>query len=267
MLAGVFLTADCLSEEKREGTLGLLFLTDLKGYDVVLGKLVATSLHSVYGLLAIFPILGLPLLLGGITGGEFARVMLALLVTLFFSLTSGLFISAISREARQAMTATLGVILLASVVLPIAYAIARFFFKTTLISPIQLLSPISAYSRAFDSHYHTRVGPDEFWSSLGVLFGLSFGMLVLAMRILPARLAGEGADACCKWATGKIRQIPFWRRPNSRILAVKIPFAQSLFLAGEPGSFAPHPRLVLVRRDNAYLAWLRGGDLQQIRHD
>src|SRR5205814_6060781 len=33
LLAGVFTTADCLSEEKREGTLGLLFLTDLKGYD------------------------------------------------------------------------------------------------------------------------------------------------------------------------------------------------------------------------------------------
>jgi len=35
LLAGIFLTADCLSEEKREGTLGLLFLTDLQGYDVV----------------------------------------------------------------------------------------------------------------------------------------------------------------------------------------------------------------------------------------
>ena len=43
LLSGVWFTADCLSEEKREGTLGLLFLTDLKGYDVVLGKLVATS--------------------------------------------------------------------------------------------------------------------------------------------------------------------------------------------------------------------------------
>ena len=39
LMAGVSLTADCLREEKREGTLGLLFLTDLKGYDVVLGKL------------------------------------------------------------------------------------------------------------------------------------------------------------------------------------------------------------------------------------
>ena len=42
-------TADCLSEEKREGTLGLLFLTDLTGYDVVLGKLSATSVNAFYG--------------------------------------------------------------------------------------------------------------------------------------------------------------------------------------------------------------------------
>ena len=31
LLEGVRQTADCVSEEKREGTLGLLFLTDLKG--------------------------------------------------------------------------------------------------------------------------------------------------------------------------------------------------------------------------------------------
>src|SRR5262245_52416268 len=31
LVPGLFLTADCLSSEKREGTLGLLFLTDLKG--------------------------------------------------------------------------------------------------------------------------------------------------------------------------------------------------------------------------------------------
>src|SRR5438552_7786434 len=41
--AGVFLTSDALSEEKREGTLGLLFLTDLRGYDVVPGKFLSHS--------------------------------------------------------------------------------------------------------------------------------------------------------------------------------------------------------------------------------
>src|SRR5438477_8359528 len=84
--AGVFLTADCLSEEKREGTLGLLFLTDLKGYDVVLGKLAVTSLNAFYALLAICPVLALPMLMGGVTFGELGRVMLALVNTLVFSL-------------------------------------------------------------------------------------------------------------------------------------------------------------------------------------
>ena len=44
--AGLFFTSDSLSEEKREGTLGFLFLTDLRGYDVAGGKLLATSLRG-----------------------------------------------------------------------------------------------------------------------------------------------------------------------------------------------------------------------------
>src|SRR6185295_11673395 len=82
-LAGIRYTADCLSEEKREGTLGLLFLTDLKGYDVVFGKLVATSISSCYGVLAIVPVLAVPLLMGGITLGEFARMAVVALTALF----------------------------------------------------------------------------------------------------------------------------------------------------------------------------------------
>jgi len=92
LLAGMFLTADCLSEEKREGTLGLLFLTPLKGHDVVFGKLIATSLHAFYGLLAILPLLALPLLMGGVTLGEFWRVNLVLVTTLFLSLAMGMFV-------------------------------------------------------------------------------------------------------------------------------------------------------------------------------
>ena len=64
LFAGMWNTADCVSEEKREGTLGLLFLTDLKGYDVVLGKLFANSVNSIYAAMAIFPVLGLPLVMG-----------------------------------------------------------------------------------------------------------------------------------------------------------------------------------------------------------
>src|SRR6187431_2711871 len=103
LFAGMWNTADCVSEEKRDGTLGLLFLTDLRGYDVVLGKLVATSLLWFYGLLAVFPVLAMSMLLGGVAPGEFWRTLLAMVNLLFVSLAVGLVISAISRNERRAM--------------------------------------------------------------------------------------------------------------------------------------------------------------------
>ena len=103
LLSGVRSTADCLSMEKREGTLGLLFLTDLKGYDVILGKLAATSLSGLYGVLAVVPMLAIPLLMGGVTLGEFGRMALVAVNTLFFSLTAGIFASTVSRSARKAI--------------------------------------------------------------------------------------------------------------------------------------------------------------------
>jgi ABC-type transport system involved in multi-copper enzyme maturation permease subunit len=48
-LAAIASTSDSISREKREGTLGLLFLTDLRGTDIILGKLAASSLNLIYG--------------------------------------------------------------------------------------------------------------------------------------------------------------------------------------------------------------------------
>src|SRR4051812_12478085 len=71
LFAGLILTADCISSEKREGTLGLLFLTALKPRDLVLGNMLGTALKAFYGLLATFPVLGISVLLGGIEYSEF----------------------------------------------------------------------------------------------------------------------------------------------------------------------------------------------------
>jgi hypothetical protein len=46
LLMGLGGTADCVNQERREGTLGLLFLTNLRRYDVVLGGLASTGLNS-----------------------------------------------------------------------------------------------------------------------------------------------------------------------------------------------------------------------------
>src|SRR6266516_1144452 len=101
LFVGVFRAADCLSEEKREGTLGLLFLTDLKGYDIVFGKLAVSSLNAFYGILALFPVMAIPLLLGGVTLGEFWRVVMVSMNVLVFSLAVGMFCSSMSRDERR----------------------------------------------------------------------------------------------------------------------------------------------------------------------
>jgi hypothetical protein len=110
--AGLFFTADCLSEEKREGTLGFLFLTDLRGYDVVGGKLLATSLRVTYGLLAVLPILAVTFLLGAVSGAHYWKTALALLNALFCSLAAGLMVSALSRDSQRALGATVLLLLL-----------------------------------------------------------------------------------------------------------------------------------------------------------
>ena len=105
LFAGRISTADCLSREKREGTMGLLFLTDLKGYDVVFGKLAGTSLGAFYGLLTVFPVMAIPLLEGGMTHGEFWRMVSVLANTFFLSLAVGIVTSAATRRFHAAMAA------------------------------------------------------------------------------------------------------------------------------------------------------------------
>ncbi len=104
--AGVLMTCDSISEERRGGTLGFLFLTDLKGYDIVLGKLTRLS-TPLYCLTATFPALGFTMLLGGVSIGDFARVALTVLNALFFFAALGLLVSACSWNGRVAVSAAM----------------------------------------------------------------------------------------------------------------------------------------------------------------
>jgi ABC-type transport system involved in cytochrome c biogenesis permease component len=206
LLAGVFLTADCLSEEKREGTLGLLFLTELKGYDVVLGKLIATSLHSFYGLLAVLPILALPLLMGGVTAGEFWRVTVALIATLMWSLSVGMVVSGFCRDARQAMGLTLVVLVVLAGLMPVLWWLKVWLMRGRPWDWLMWVSPPYLYSRSFDAYFGWRTGKAEFWRGLAMIGLVSAGSLVGASVLLP-RFWQEKASGA-----GKKRGGNWWQR-------------------------------------------------------
>ena len=108
LLLGAARTADTISAEKREGTLSLLFLTNLNSAEIIAGKLCSTALASVYGLMAIFPMLALPLLMGGISFGYFARTLVGLLIGILFARRPGFLVSVLCKRQFIAIAVALG---------------------------------------------------------------------------------------------------------------------------------------------------------------
>ena len=172
LLEGVRKTADCLSEEKREGTLGLLFLTDLKGYDIIFGKLAGMSLNSIYGLISILPVLALPLLVGGVVAGEYWRLVLALLNILFFSLSVGICVSAVSRREQSAMAGTL-LVTLAFAFLPLVVPL----------NSLHPFSPLYGFHTAFEAYY--LADKQGYWQSLGLTQLWSWLLLIGSSWMVP----------------------------------------------------------------------------------
>jgi hypothetical protein len=194
LMAGRRSTADCLSQEKREGTLGLLFLTDLKGYDVVLGKLVATSISGFYALLAILPVLAIPLLAGGMTHGEFWRMALVLVNAFFLSLAIGIFASALSREYRGAMGLNLLLALLL-VFAPAGCGLGICFASPSnrFVPPFFYSCPVYSFVLCDDGLY-SRLAAD-FWWSLAVTLLLTWLLVLLACWIVPHTWGDKPAAA------------------------------------------------------------------------
>ncbi len=165
------LSADAISAERRDGTLSLLFLTHVRVLDVLVGKLGSVGIAGLCGLLSFLPVLMVPILAGGVTGGEGVRTGLGLLDGLFVALVVGLFSSAVEQERFRAVRTAL--ILLGSiVVIPflayVGWGRGLFFY-------LGLFSPAVLLLRAGDLAYTT--SPAPFWYSLLIVQALGWFIL------------------------------------------------------------------------------------------
>lgn len=97
------LAADCISREKREGTLGLLFLTSLKPIELILAKGGIHALRSLSLGVASIPILAVSFILGGVTGSDVLSAIILCLAAFIFSLAAGLLGSLCAREWVRAV--------------------------------------------------------------------------------------------------------------------------------------------------------------------
>jgi len=97
------MTADCISRERREGTLGLLFLTPLTPLDVILGKSGVHILRVLTLFVAALPILGMPFVLGGVAWQMAVPAVADLAGAVLMGIAAGLYASIKGGSTIQVM--------------------------------------------------------------------------------------------------------------------------------------------------------------------
>lgn len=206
--AGLILTADSISREKREGTLGLLFLTRLTSVDVVLGKLTVGALSGAGVAFAGLPFLAFSLCLGGVTARELWLMSAALVFLLAYSLTLGIFISTLFR--REAIVAIafcflmLGPMALAPPIIMKMQAIPIWLAK------LNPLFPAFAIADNGATYFSWNVAT----SALAFQFIAMLIMLILSFAILPWTIKAHASlptHALKNWLS-ELRPVRKWKR-------------------------------------------------------
>lgn len=100
LVGGINRVGQMIGTEHREGTLPLLLLARLTGFEIVMGKVFQALLLQVTGFLVLLPVLVLPVLAAGWPWAQVWRIALALLNTLFFGLALGALTSVLARGER-----------------------------------------------------------------------------------------------------------------------------------------------------------------------
>ena len=96
-------SADAISRERREGTLPLLYLTELRALGIVVGKTFVHMLRSLSLFLTMAPWLLLPLLLGGVELRDVRMALLLDFASVLLAMAAGLLASTIPRDWLKAV--------------------------------------------------------------------------------------------------------------------------------------------------------------------
>jgi len=220
LITGTAWTADGISSERRDGTLGLLFLTNLNSAEIIAGKLCSSALASVYALFAIFPMLALPLLMGGITFDYFARTVLALLNGILFSLAAGFVASVVCVRQFTAIALAMGLAISVGGGLMIGAAVANSYRATRPLADwLAVFSPLYTLICADG----TRVfGVNRYWHSLATVACMSLAWLGLTTLWL-ARTWRDRPKNVRAW-----HRIKFWKRWNQPASASRVALRRRL---------------------------------------
>jgi ABC-type transport system involved in cytochrome c biogenesis permease component len=190
LLAGAHTTFDTISSEKREGTLGLLYLSNMSPLEIIFGKLTTATLQTVFGLMVCLPLLAVPILTGGVTMQDCARTLAACLNLLFFSSAAGIFSSVVCR--KKGFAGLLAALLLTIfVVIPTLMLVTRYYLWAA--NPWILLLVLFNFGTTFVNPAHLGFSEGFFWSSIICTQCLSWIWLFAAVLLFPRAIQEKPA--------------------------------------------------------------------------
>jgi ABC-type transport system involved in multi-copper enzyme maturation permease subunit len=184
------LTAGVLAEERRNQTLGLLFLSGLGAGEVFASKFLSAALVAFTDLLALFPMLALPFLIGGVSYEVFLATICSLPALMLFALAVSLLGSVLTQDDGTAVVLAMVVGGMLCVLTPGIY-LAQTHFTPGAVPSLWWLRLSPAYGphlvwRGFRSGFGAGDGA-EFWLNLGVTLAwsaLCLGAASTALRLL-----------------------------------------------------------------------------------
>jgi len=179
-------TCGTISDEQRQGTLGLLLLTPLRSFDVVFAKFVARSCESLQPCLVALPMIFVPFAMGGLTAGQIMTAFVVILAQVVLCVSITLLASSYSKDATNAFAAaTLAIMSFEIPGMIVAHflSISALGLKFPILIEIGIfLNPLAIMFRQFS------MGPGDFtWSfvTLGFSVLLTLPMLGFAAARIP----------------------------------------------------------------------------------
>ena len=178
--------ADCLSRERREGTLGLLFLTPLKPIHITIAKTLTQSLRAFSLWLATLPVIVLPMLMGGVARNEALLSILINGASFCWTLGAGIWVSSRSTQFHRSVIAAASVafiffiiyILLNYVLGMWAFAPGMLFSFKMFEAPLVAVAALGNLDRTWDSLTNQPEFPQWLLALAGILV---FSIIVLAL--------------------------------------------------------------------------------------
>lgn len=197
------LTATSICSEREKQTLDILLSTRLSSFQIIFGKLLASSLKVIMLIICTIPLYAICGLIGGIKLGNILILVGSFIISTIFVGSVGVFISTYSKTSKVATALTyalvlfifVGTIVIAYIFLLINMRKMGYNGKTPQISPIAYLSPATGFFVMLSNqvgfggnsvYFIGQIGVSKYadYISIGVQIVLSFIFIFLAGRRL-----------------------------------------------------------------------------------